>query len=123
MTTPGPDPVADRDPPELDYRFTLANERTFPAWIRTSLAVAAAAVAVVHVVPDSARGHELRTVVGVGLAGASVVLAGVALHRWVSVERAMREGRPVRAAFGPYALAACMALTGVVATVMVVQAR
>src|ERR1043165_2701247 len=34
-----------------DYRFTLANERTFLAWIRTSLALLAAAVALVQLVP------------------------------------------------------------------------
>jgi putative membrane protein len=124
MTTGEPvAPVADLHQPELDYRFTLANERTFLAWIRTALALAAAAVAVVHVVPATAEPDDLRTVAGVALAGASVVLAGVALNRWVGVERAMREGRSVRATFGPYSLAACMTLTGVVATVMVVQAR
>src|SRR2546423_13219230 len=31
---------------EPDYRFTLANERTFLAWLRTALALLAAAVAV-----------------------------------------------------------------------------
>lgn len=36
---------------EPDYRFTLANERTFLAWLRTALALLAAAVAVVQLVP------------------------------------------------------------------------
>jgi putative membrane protein len=36
---------------EPDYRFTLANERTFLAWIRTSLALLAGGVAVVQLVP------------------------------------------------------------------------
>jgi putative membrane protein len=31
------------DTREPDYRFTLANERTFLAWIRTALALLAAA--------------------------------------------------------------------------------
>jgi putative membrane protein len=124
MTTSEPvEPVADLYQPELDYRFTLANERTFLAWIRTALALAAAAVAVVHIVPATAQPPGLRIVAGVALAAASVVLAGFALHRWVAVERAMREGMTVRATFGPYAVAACMALTGVVAAVMAVQAR
>jgi hypothetical protein len=38
---------------ELDYRFTLANERTFLAWQRTALGLLAAAVAVVHLVPET----------------------------------------------------------------------
>jgi len=36
---------------EPDYRFTLANERTFLAWIRTALALIAGGVAVVQLVP------------------------------------------------------------------------
>ncbi|MDT5236302.1 MAG: putative rane protein, partial [Mycobacterium sp.] len=38
------------DTRELDYRFTLANERTFLAWIRTALALLAGGVAVVQLV-------------------------------------------------------------------------
>ena len=37
---------------EPDYRFTLANERTFLAWERTALALLAAAVAVAQLVPE-----------------------------------------------------------------------
>ena len=39
------------DTREPDYRFTLANERTFLAWIRTALALIAGGVAVVQLVP------------------------------------------------------------------------
>ena len=35
-----------------DYRFTLANERTFLAWLRTGLALVAGAVALASLVPD-----------------------------------------------------------------------
>ncbi|MGA9680044.1 MAG: DUF202 domain-containing protein, partial [Mycobacterium sp.] len=48
-TTPageqGSDSPAEIEP---DYRFTLANERTFLAWQRTSLGLLAAAVALVQ---------------------------------------------------------------------------
>jgi putative membrane protein len=44
-----PQPTGDEQEP--DYRFTLANERTFLAWIRTALALIAGGVAVVHLVP------------------------------------------------------------------------
>src|SRR3984893_15268857 len=44
VTRPGWCPVAEGEP---DYRFTLANERTFLAWQRTALGLLAAAVAVV----------------------------------------------------------------------------
>ncbi len=39
-----------------DYRFSLANERTFLAWIRTSLALLAGAVAVDQLAPEH-RAH------------------------------------------------------------------
>src|ERR1700731_987022 len=45
----GADTVAECEP---DYRFTLANERTFLAWQRTALGLLAAAVAVVQLVPE-----------------------------------------------------------------------
>ena len=37
-----------------DYRFTLANERTFLAWVRTSLALIAGALAIDQLFPDIA---------------------------------------------------------------------
>lgn len=50
--------MARRRPPlrsvgsDPDYRFTLANERTFLAWIRTALAPVAGAVALAGLAPD-----------------------------------------------------------------------
>jgi putative membrane protein len=43
--------AAEADEQEPDYRFTLANERTFLAWIRTAFALIAGGVAVVQLVP------------------------------------------------------------------------
>lgn len=37
---------------EPDYRFTLANERTFLSWQRTSPGLLAAAVALAQLVPE-----------------------------------------------------------------------
>ncbi len=34
--------------PDPDIRFTLANERTFLAWVRTSIGLVAAGVAIFH---------------------------------------------------------------------------
>ena len=45
-----PTPVDPGDHP--DYRFTLANERTLLAWLRTGLAVVAGGVAVATYAPD-----------------------------------------------------------------------
>ncbi|MCW2718514.1 DUF202 domain-containing protein [Pseudonocardia sp.] len=72
-----------------DYRFTLANERTFLAWFRTALALIAGGVAVVQLVPALALPGArhwpgiLLTVAGGGLASAAVL-------RWWRVQAAMR---------------------------------
>lgn len=75
-----------RDP---DYRFTLANERTFLAWIRTALALLAGGVAVIQLVPPFAfpgARHALGLVLT--LMGGGLALAAV--RRWRKVQAAMR---------------------------------
>lgn len=73
---------------EPDPRFTLANERTFLAWIRTSLALIAGGVSL------EALGSPLHP--GFRLAASLVLLAfglaapPVAWWQWVAVETAMR---------------------------------
>lgn len=72
-----------------DYRFSLANERTFLAWIRTSLAFMAGAVGIYQFAPDVATPWA-REAMAVLLALAGALLAFAAYRRWVSNERAMR---------------------------------
>jgi putative membrane protein len=75
----------------VDYRFTLANERTFLAWIRTALALLAGAVAVLHLLPLGWE-EAPRTVVGLLLAVLAGVVTVYAPLRWYRVQRAMRRG-------------------------------
>lgn len=83
-----------RDGAEPDPRFTLANERTFLAWIRTSLGLTAGAVAL-----EAFAGDEIPEVVRTPLACVLLVLAGllaiVAFRRWISIEFAMRHKQPL----------------------------
>jgi putative membrane protein len=79
---------------EPDYRFTLANERTFLAWVRTALALIAGSVALVQLVP-SFTVPGARRVLGVGVALAAAALAVVAYRRWVGNETAMRHAGPL----------------------------
>lgn len=75
----------------VDYRFTLANERTFLAWIRTALALLAGAVAVLHLLPLG--WNEMpRTVVGMLLAVLAGVVTVYAPLRWYRVQRVMSRG-------------------------------
>lgn len=76
---------------EPDYRFTLANERTFLAWQRTALGLLAAAVAVIQFVPAlSVPGA--RHALGLLLGALSVATATIGIQRWRQVDRAMRRG-------------------------------
>lgn len=97
-----------------DPRFTFANERTFLAWIRTSLALLAAGVALeafVTGVPEA-----IRRVGAVLLVLTGIVMSVAAYSRWAACERALRRGRPLPApTLGPiiaYAVAGVGLLAG-----------
>lgn len=79
---------------EPDPRFTLANERTFLAWTRTSLAFLAGGVALgAFDIPG--LGATMRTALAVFVMAVGLVIAVGAAVRWVRVERAMRAHRPL----------------------------
>lgn len=71
-----------------DPRFSLANERTFLAWIRTALALIAAGVGL------ALTGGLVEPVLRHGFAVASAVtgalVAALAFRRWLRAERALR---------------------------------
>lgn len=78
---------------EPDPRFSLANERTFLAWIRTSLAIVAGAVALHSLkVPDTTW---VRQVLVVALLLIACLVALTASNRWARTERAMRLREPL----------------------------
>ncbi|OZC51687.1 DUF202 domain-containing protein [Rhodococcus sp. RS1C4] len=77
-----------------DERFTLASERTFLAWMRTSLGLLAGGIAIVHLVPDFSTGW-VRTTLGLVLIGMAASAAVVGLRRWLQVRRALEAGAPM----------------------------
>ncbi len=77
------------DESEPDYRFTLANERTFLAWIRTALALIAGGIAVVQFVPSFGV-PGVRHGLSVMLTAGGGLLAALAVRRWQRVQTAMR---------------------------------
>lgn len=72
---------------EPDPRFTLANERTLLAWIRTSLALAVGGLAIL--LTDELFGSWSRFV-SAGAFGLSIVVVTGAGVRWARIERALR---------------------------------
>ena len=101
-------PTWQQEGSEPDYRFSLANERTFLAWIRTSLALLAGAVAVAFV-PQFHVEHA-RWILGIGLAVIGGGTAVFAYLRWAANERAMRTGAPLSSGYGALAMATAVAV-------------
>lgn len=82
---------------EPDARFSLANERTFLAWIRTGLAFVTAGLGIAtlaHFAPDSGARFTIAAVIML-LCGVTCGFAG--FGRWARNERAMRLGTPLPA--------------------------
>ncbi len=111
-----PPPVDPVDHP--DYRFTLANERTLLAWLRTGLAVVAGGVAVATYAPDlGARWASGAVALGLVASGLGVAVAGY--RRWRANEQAIRAGRPLPASWLVPTIAAAVAAVVVVVAVLV----
>ncbi|WP_127781929.1 DUF202 domain-containing protein [Rhodococcus sp. X156] len=102
---------------EPDYRFTLANERTFLAWMRTALALLAAGVAVVQLVPEFSVA-AVRIGVGVTLGVLSVVMSVGGTWRWYATQRAMRRGHPLPRTWLTWILGGGLMLVAALAVVL-----
>ncbi len=100
-----------------DYRFTLANERTFLAWARTALALIAAGVAVIQFVPGLTL---VRHALGFLLIGLGGLLAALSYRHWQDNEHAMRLGRQLPHSFVPRLVAWALLLGSVVALALVI---
>jgi putative membrane protein len=103
---------------EPDPRFSLANERTFLAWIRTAVALLAAAVAVVKLVPGD-DWSWLRRVLGVVLALLGLLVAATSWQRYRGVQAAMRAGRPLPRSVTLPVLALGLAAVGALVVLLV----
>ncbi len=81
---------------EPDARFSLANERTALAWLRTGLALVAGGVALTTLASFGA-GNAFLDVIAALACVAGGVLALAALSGWRRRERALRLGEPLPA--------------------------
>ena len=99
---------------EPDYRFTLANERTFLAWIRTSLALAAGGLGAINLIEDF-FGQE---VIGLVLLTLSFLTAATSYRRWALNERSIRLNEPLPTSRLPALIAIGTAVLGVGAAVL-----
>jgi putative membrane protein len=101
-------PPSQDSPDHPDYRFTLANERTLLAWLRTGLALA----------PDlGVHWGSAAVALGLVLMGLGTAVAGY--RRWRANEHAIVAGRPLPASWLVPTIAAAVAAVIVVVAVLV----
>lgn len=96
---------------EPDPRFTLANERTFLAWIRTALALIASGVALDLVAVPVQPGFKLAASLVLVLSGIAAPIQ--AWFGWARIERALRNARPLPHSVFAAPLAALVSIVGV----------
>jgi putative membrane protein len=102
--------TADQEP---DYRFTLANERTYLAYLRTSLACYAGGLSAVQFL-DLGPDRWPARIIGVVLVTAGIVTTAGAFRRWQANLAAMRTGGPLPVTRLPLMLGATIATVGLI---------
>jgi putative membrane protein len=106
---------------EPDVRFSYANERTFLAWIRTSLGLVTAGLAITQLLPpfDFPGGRRL---IGLPLIALGVVVALFSFRNWQENEQAMVAGRALPTSMLPRVVAVVVSFVSVVGLVLVIFA-
>ncbi|MGW7068290.1 YidH family protein [Streptomyces sp. NPDC054855] len=100
-----------------DYRFSLANERTFLAWLRTALALIGGGFAVDQFLPDLRWGWRIG--LALALLAAGVLSSLRAVNHWVRCERAMRRGEDLPVSRFPTVLSLAVAVVALAMVVVV----
>jgi putative membrane protein len=103
---------------EPDYRFMLANERTFLAWIRTALALLAGGVAIAQLLPPFTVPWA-RDGLATLLITAGAALAVASVRRWQRIQQAMRADEDMPPTHLPAAVTAVLLLVS--AAILVVS--
>lgn len=105
-----------------DYRFTLANERTFLAYVRTALAMDAAGLAVAQFIRHpSVAALSLGLSVVLTLLGLAVAVLGYL--RWRGSERSVHRGEPLPPLRIPLVVAVGLVIVSLAALLIVVAGR
>jgi putative membrane protein len=102
---------------EPDYRFTLANERTYLAYLRTALACYAGGLSAVQFL-DLGPARWPARVIGVVLVTAGIITTAGAFRRWQQNLVAIRRGGALPATRLPLMLGATIATVGLIALLL-----
>lgn len=103
---------------EPDPRFTMANERTFLAWSRTALALVAAGLGIVQLLPPFPGVPVGRELLGIPLIILGAVIAVAAYVDMTLNQRALRRDQPLPRSVLPRLLAATVGGVAAVAAIV-----
>jgi putative membrane protein len=103
---------------EPDARFTFANERTFLAWSRTSLALVVAGLAVVQLLAPFRGVPWGRHLIGTPLILLGAAVSVISYLEWKRNQRALRRGEPLVRSRLPSVLAVTIAVIAVIAVAL-----
>ena len=103
---------------EPDARYTFANERTFLAWSRTSLALVVGGLAIAQLLPPFPGIPWGRHVIGTPLILLGCAVSVISYLEWKADQRALRHGLPLPRSHLPQILAIAIAVIGLVAAVL-----
>jgi putative membrane protein len=116
MTEESPTEAGSGGSGHVDYRFSLANERTVLAYLRTALALDAAALAVAHFLTAGPGWLSATLAVLLALAGLLTGLAAIARFR--RVQAAMERDGPLPPARVPLVLAVTLGMCSILAVAL-----
>jgi putative membrane protein len=105
-----------------DYRFSLANERTFLAWVRTAMAILGGTIAIDQLTPQIAP-PPVRVALCAVLAVIGALLAIEAYRRWSLQEQAMRNQQELPHTWLLVAMTAVVACAAVVFGILILLSR
>ena len=100
---------------EPDARFTMANERTFLAWSRTSLALVVGGLAIAQLLPPFPGVPWGRSVIATPLILLGAVMSLLSYYEWKANQRALRHGAPLARSQLPRILAFTITVIALIA--------
>lgn len=106
---------------EPDPLYTLANERTYLAWLRLAVTLLASAVAIDRLFLE--RPWFGSEILALSLVGVAFGACAIGVHRWTTTELALRRRKPLPGFSVPVLAAGAIVLVGAGVVVLILVPR